>query len=96
VVPCRPHASSIKKSLAGLPVQLGSRVSKAHAHVFKAPDARAIMGLQDVQVGGVFNAYKMCRQAAIVRLQCSTDPVDHSQGTLQCQVTRQHVAMLQT
>jgi hypothetical protein len=41
----RSCALSIKKGLAGLPMQLGSRVSKSHAHVPKVPDARAIMGL---------------------------------------------------
>jgi hypothetical protein len=35
----------IKKGLAGLFMQLGSRVSKARTHVPYAPNARAIMGL---------------------------------------------------
>jgi hypothetical protein len=39
------------------------------------------MALQDVQAGCAFNACKTCRQAALVRLQCSASPVDHSQGT---------------
>jgi hypothetical protein len=37
-----------KKSLAGLPVQLDPRVPNKRTHVFKAPDVRAIMALQDV------------------------------------------------
>jgi hypothetical protein len=47
-------------------VQLGSYVPNARTHVSKAPDVRAIMGLQDVRVGNTVNACKMCRQAAIV------------------------------
>jgi hypothetical protein len=81
VVPCGPHASSIKKSLVGMPVQLGSCVFKAHAHVFNTSDTRAIMGLQDMRAGGTFNAHMTCGQAATVRLQCNTGPVDYSQGT---------------
>jgi hypothetical protein len=34
-----------KKGLAGLPMQLSSRVSKTRTYVSKVPDARAIMGL---------------------------------------------------
>jgi hypothetical protein len=48
VVSCGPRALNIKKSLAGLPVQLDSYISNAHVHVSKAPDVRAIMGLQDM------------------------------------------------
>jgi hypothetical protein len=44
-----PHALRIKKGLANLPMQLGSYVSKACAHVSNTPDIRAIMGLQDVR-----------------------------------------------
>jgi hypothetical protein len=75
-----PRASSIKKSLAGLPMHLGSHVSNAHVHGSKAPDVWAIMGLQDMQAGTAINVYKMHRQAAIVWLQCSAGPVDHSSG----------------
>jgi hypothetical protein len=60
----------IKKGLASLPMQLGSRVFKAYMHVPYAPDARAIMGLQDVRTGGTIITCKMCEQddynAAIV------------------------------
>jgi hypothetical protein len=49
VVPCLPRASNIKKSLVDLPVQLGSRVSKARTHISKVRDARVIMGMQDVR-----------------------------------------------
>jgi hypothetical protein len=94
-VPYEPRASSIKKNLASLTVQLGSHVSKAHAHVAKTPDISAIMDLQDMragsafnaldlqdmQAGSAFNAYKKCGQAAIVWLQCSTAPIDHSPST---------------
>jgi hypothetical protein len=80
-VPYEPRASSIKKNLASLTVQLGSHVSKAHAHVAKTPDISAIMDLQDMRAGSAFNAYKKCGQAAIVWLQCSTAPVDHSPST---------------
>jgi hypothetical protein len=48
VVPCGPRISDIKESLASLPVQLGLHVPNARAHVFKAPDIRAIIVLQDV------------------------------------------------
>jgi hypothetical protein len=66
-VPCAPHTSSIKKNLADLPVQLGTCVSKAHMHIFKAPDARAIMGLQDVRIGGALNVCKMCGHTATMQ-----------------------------
>jgi hypothetical protein len=59
-VPCASRASSMKKSLAGLSVQQGTPVSNARAHVSKAPDVRAIMGLQDVRVDTADNACKMC------------------------------------
>jgi hypothetical protein len=38
-----------------------------HTHVSKAPDARAIMGLQDVRVDSTINAYMTCGQAATVQ-----------------------------
>jgi hypothetical protein len=37
IVPCGPRASSIKKGLAGLAMQLGSRISKECSRVFKTP-----------------------------------------------------------
>jgi hypothetical protein len=58
----------IKKGLATLGTQLGSRVLKARAHVPKAPNARAIMGQQDVQIGGIIIACKTCGQASTVWL----------------------------
>jgi hypothetical protein len=61
-------------------VQLGSYVPNAHAHISKAPDVKPIMGLQEVQVGSTVNAEKTCKHAAIVQLQCSASPVDHSPG----------------
>jgi hypothetical protein len=48
-------------------MQLGSHVFKAHKHISKASDVRAIMSLQDVQVGWAFNAYKTCGHASIVQ-----------------------------
>jgi hypothetical protein len=45
-------------------MQLGTHVPNAGAHISKAPDIRAIMGLQDVQAGSVVNACKACGQAA--------------------------------
>jgi hypothetical protein len=42
MAPGGPWASSIKKSLVVLPVQLGTHVPNAHTQVFKAPD-RACM-----------------------------------------------------
>jgi hypothetical protein len=60
VVSCGPQTSSIKKSLVCLPVQLGTYVPNACAHISKAPDVRAIMGLQDVWASSVFNACKAC------------------------------------
>jgi hypothetical protein len=65
---------SIKKGLAGLPMQLGSCIFKAHTHVPKAPDARAIMGLQDVRTGGIIITYKTCKQGATMQRRT----VDHS------------------
>jgi hypothetical protein len=48
MVPCGQRASNIKKSLVGLPLPLGTHIPNAHVHASKAPDIRAIMGLQDV------------------------------------------------
>jgi hypothetical protein len=79
-VPYGPRISDTKKRLAGLPVQLGSYVPNAHAHISKAPDVKPIMGLQEVQVGSTVNAEKTCKHVAIVQLQCSASPVDHSPG----------------
>jgi hypothetical protein len=79
-VPYGPHASSIKKSLVGLPMQLGTHVPNVRAHVSKVLDIRVIMGLQDVWAVSAVNAYKACRQIVIVRLQCSTNTMDHSSG----------------
>jgi hypothetical protein len=42
----------IKKGLAGLPMHLGSCVSKKRAHISKALDLRAIIALQDVLTCG--------------------------------------------
>jgi hypothetical protein len=64
--PCGPQASSIKKSLAVLPVKLGTHVPNACAHISKASDIRAIMRLQDVRAGSAVNACMVCRQVAIV------------------------------
>jgi hypothetical protein len=49
ITPCGTRASNIKKSLAGLHVQLGMHVPNARAHVSKEPDVRVIMDLQDVR-----------------------------------------------
>jgi hypothetical protein len=59
--PCGPRASSIKKSLAVLPVQLGTHVPNARVQVFKPPDIRTIMDLQDVRPDNTVNACKACR-----------------------------------
>jgi hypothetical protein len=66
MVPYRLWTSSIKKNLPSLVMQLSSRVSKVHMHVSKSPDARVIMGLQDVRTSCVFNACKMSGQTATV------------------------------
>jgi hypothetical protein len=42
---CGPQDISIKKSLAGMPVQLGSHVPNARAYISKTPDVRTIMGM---------------------------------------------------
>jgi hypothetical protein len=68
-VPSGPWASSIKKGLIGLPMQLGSHVSKARTHVPKVPDVRAIIDLQDVWTGGVINACKTCGHVVTVQRQ---------------------------
>jgi hypothetical protein len=67
VVSCGSRASGIKKSLADLPMQLGLHVPNARVHVSKAPNDRAIIGLQDVRAGSTFNACKTCRHAAAVQ-----------------------------
>jgi hypothetical protein len=51
LAPCGPRASSMKKNLTGLPMQLVSYVPEAHTHVSKTLDISAIMGLQDVCAG---------------------------------------------
>jgi hypothetical protein len=71
VAPCGTWASSIKKSLAGLPTQPGSPIPNACTHVPKAADARVIIGLQDMRADDTFKAYKTCEHVATVRLQCS-------------------------
>jgi hypothetical protein len=77
-VPCESRASRIKKTLAGLPVQLGTHVPNAHTYVSKDPNVRAIMGPQAMQVGSAVNVYKACRQAATMQLQCNASTVDYS------------------
>jgi hypothetical protein len=67
-VPCGPQASSIKKSLAGLPVLQGSPVPNTRAHVSMAPNNRSLIGLQDMWAGTAVHAYKMCGQVATVWL----------------------------
>jgi hypothetical protein len=44
-IPCGRQVSNIKKSLVGLSMQPDSHVPNAHAHVCKASDVRALMGL---------------------------------------------------
>jgi hypothetical protein len=51
------------------PVQLGTHVPNARAHIFKMSVIRTIMGLQDMWVVTAVNAYKACRQAATVQRQ---------------------------
>jgi hypothetical protein len=69
-VSCGPlWASSIKKSLGGLPTQLGSPVPNARVHVPKAVGVRATMGLQDMQAGDVVKTCKMCGYVATVQRQ---------------------------
>jgi hypothetical protein len=80
-VPCGPWATRIKKSLADLPMRQGPPVSKAHTHVSKASDVRAIISLQDVRTGSTVNACKMCGYVATIRLQSSIGPIDHSPGS---------------
>jgi hypothetical protein len=41
----RPRATNINKFLDGVPMQLGPRVPKSHAHVSKMSDVRVIMGM---------------------------------------------------
>jgi hypothetical protein len=82
VAPCGPRASSIKKSLVVLLVQLGTHVPNARAHVSKSPNIRAIMGLQDVRAGSAANACKACRHVATMRLQYSASTMDHSLDTI--------------
>jgi hypothetical protein len=61
---CGLRVTSVKKRLACLPIQHGSSILNTHTHVFKASDVRAIMGLQDVRVGGTVKTCKACRHAA--------------------------------
>jgi hypothetical protein len=79
--PYEPWASSIKKSLPGLPVQLGTHVPNARVRVFSAPHVRFIMRLQDVQADSVVNTCKACRHASTALLQCDASAMDRSPGT---------------
>jgi hypothetical protein len=54
------RASSIKKSLACPPMQLGMHVPIARTPVSKAPDVSAIMGLQIMWACCIVNACRMC------------------------------------
>jgi hypothetical protein len=54
----------IRKGLASLPMQLGPCVFMARTHVPYAPDARAIMGLQDMWTGDVIITCKTCGQGS--------------------------------
>jgi hypothetical protein len=89
-VPYGLGASNIKESLAGLPVRLDPHVPNARAHVSKAPDVRAIMGLQDVQLGSIVNVCKTCGYSAAAAL------LTTRLALLQCRATRQHGAMMRT
>jgi hypothetical protein len=51
------------------------------------------MGLQDVRAGNAINACKTCRHVATMHLPTL---LTTRKAPLQCQVTRQHGAMLQT
>jgi hypothetical protein len=62
-------------------MQLGTYVHNARTHIFKVPNIRAIMGLQDVRVGSTVNAYEACKHVATMRLHCSASTMDHSPGT---------------
>jgi hypothetical protein len=48
-------------------VQQDSHIFNARVHIFKAPDVRAIIGLQDVRADSTFNICKMYGQTAIVQ-----------------------------
>jgi hypothetical protein len=61
-------------------MQLGMHVLNTCTHIFKTPDVRVIMGMQDMRASGAFNAYKACGQMATLRLHCCADTIDHSQG----------------
>jgi hypothetical protein len=47
-------------------MHIATHVLNARVHVFKAPDVRAIMCLQDVRAGSVVNVCKACGRAATV------------------------------
>jgi hypothetical protein len=49
-------------------MQQSSHVPNARMYVFKAPDVRAIMCLQDMRAGCVINACKTCGQTTTMRL----------------------------
>jgi hypothetical protein len=68
VGPYESRASSIKKSLAGLPVQLGTHVPNKRVNVSKASHVRVIMRLQDVHAGSIVNTCKAYRHASTMRL----------------------------
>jgi hypothetical protein len=68
-VMCGSQASSIEKSLAGLPAQLYLLVPNARAQVFKVPNVWVILGLQDMWAGSAVNACKTYGHVATVQHQ---------------------------
>jgi hypothetical protein len=71
-VPCGPRTSSIKKGLAGLAMQLGSRVFMARSRVPKARSRVSKTSAPDQ----LYPARHVDR-----RLQCNAGPINHSQDT---------------
>jgi hypothetical protein len=77
-VPCWPRASRIKKSLAVLTVQLGMHVPNARKFPRRLTGPARRTGMQRSQYQGVQTGIY---SAAIVRLQCDVNTMDHSPST---------------
>jgi hypothetical protein len=75
--PSGPRTSNIKKSIAVLPMQLGTHVPNAHAQVFNAP----AQGLHDVRASSAVNTCKACTHVDTVRLQYGVSTMDHMSGS---------------
>jgi hypothetical protein len=91
--PYGPRASSIKESLAGLPVQLGTHVFNARAHVSTRRGHHASVRRAGWQYSQYMQGVRTCIYSAFtVRLQCDANTMDHSPTVPSNSTVRHHTA----